>query len=327
MTIDGSWSPVAARWLMKGTGILAPGRLSVLIFHRVLPVCDPLFPDEVHAARFDGLMRLVARGFNVLTLGEALAAREAGRLPPRALTITFDDGYADNAEIALPILHRHGLKATFFVATGFLDGGRMFNDSVIETLRRTNAERIDLSDFGLGSLTMSTVQERRTAIDTLLQKVKYLDLQAREAAITLLHRLAGHPDLPGNLMMRSDQVRQLAKAGMELGGHTVQHPILRVLPDAQAEAEIVRGRSHLQALIDSPVEVFAYPNGQPGQDYDERHVAMLRRLGFRGAVSTALGTVTDGSDRFQLPRFTPWDKTPGRWVGRLALERIRANGR
>lgn len=311
---------------MSATGILAPGRLSVLIFHRVLPARDPLFPDEMHAARFDGLMRLVARGFNVLTLGAALAARDAGRLPPRALTITFDDGYADNAEIALPALQRHGLKATFFVATGFLDGGRMFNDSVIETLRRVRAERIDLSDFGLGSLPLMTVQQRGAAINAMLQKIKYLGLQEREAAITRLHHVAGHPELPDDLMMRSDQVQLLRQAGMEVGGHTVRHPILCVLPDAEAEAEIAQGRSQLQSLIDSPVEVFAYPNGWPGQDYDDRHVAMVRRLGFRGAVSTAPGTVVHCSDRFQLPRFTPWDRAPGRWVGRLALSRIRTQG-
>ena len=300
------------------------GRLSVLIFHRVLAEPDPLFPDEMHAYRFDSLMSAIARTYCVLTLSEALSAREHGRMPTRALTITFDDGYADNARIALPILKRHGLKATFFVATGFLDGGRMFNDTVIETLRWTTLDRIDLSDFGLGSFAIDKVQGRAQAIGALLPVVKYLDLPARELAIARLHRLAGHPPLPDDLMMRSEEVRQLQRSGMEIGAHTVRHPILRVLPDHEAEAEILHGRDALQTLIDAPVEVFAYPNGRPTEDYDERHVEMVARLGFRGAVSTARGTVVRSSDRFQLPRFTPWDSSNSRWLARLATQRVKS---
>lgn len=296
----------------------------MLIFHRVVPEPDPLFPDEMHAARFDALMGLVARECRVLTLGQALKARDAGRLPARALVVTFDDGYADNATIALPILRRHGLPATFFVATGFLNGGRMFNDSVIETLRATREQRVDLSELGLGVMPLGTVVERSAAIHAVLLKIKYMDLQGREPAIAAVRQAAGLPALPDDLMMTDEQVRQLHRAGMEIGGHTVAHPILRVLPDAQAEAEIAGGRAALQAMIDAPVEVFAYPNGRPGQDYDDRHVAMVRRLGFLGAVSTVADTVGPQSDRFQLPRFTPWDRASGRWLTRLALARLRS---
>jgi hypothetical protein len=73
----------------------------------------------------------------------------------------------------------------------------------------------------------------------------------------------------------------------------------------------------LQSLLDTPVDVFAYPNGRPDVDYDQRHVAMVRRLGFRGAVTTAPGVATAGVDPFELPRFTPWDCTPARWSARL----------
>jgi peptidoglycan/xylan/chitin deacetylase (PgdA/CDA1 family) len=64
--------------------------------------------------------------------------------------ITFDDGYADNVEVALPILLRYEIAADFFVSTGFLDGGRMWNDTVIEAFRATPLDRVDLGDFGLG---------------------------------------------------------------------------------------------------------------------------------------------------------------------------------
>src|SRR5689334_21931860 len=103
--------------------------LVVLTYHRVLEAPDPMLPDEPDAAQFAAWLDALAQTFSVLSLVEALALRKEGRLPPRTLCITFDDGYANNAEIALPILLSRGLKATFFVATGFVGNGRMWNDS------------------------------------------------------------------------------------------------------------------------------------------------------------------------------------------------------
>ena len=140
--------------------LLAGPCLSILIFHRVHAKADLLFPEEPDAARFDRLMRFVAGAFKVMTLGEAVTALADGKLPPRALVITFDDGYADNAEVALPILLRHGLKASFFVSTGFLDGGRMWNDSVIACVGRCAHQVLDLESFGLGQSPMATLVAR-----------------------------------------------------------------------------------------------------------------------------------------------------------------------
>lgn len=317
-----TWAGTAARWAAAGTDALLGQRLQILMFHRVLARPDPLFPGEMHATRFDRLMGIVARAFSVLTLGQALALMPQRRLPRRALVITFDDGYADNAEIALPLLQRHGLVATFFVATGFLDGGRMFNDTVIETLRRSLRSDVDLGDFGLGVMPLGAPDQRRRAIEALLPKVKYLSLPARQGALARLQQLAGAPPLPEGLMMTSAQVQQLHRNGMELGGHTVHHPILAVLPDAESQAEIANGRARLQELTGAPVDVFAYPNGQPERDFDARHAAMLRQLGFRGAVSTAAGTAGAAADPFRLPRFTPWDESAWRWTSRLLARRL-----
>ena len=311
-----------AGWVRGAADRVSGARLSILIFHRVLPAPDPMFPDLVDAARFEALVRLLAASFKLLPLGEAAARLANGTLPAGALSITFDDGYADNAEIALPILQRHGVKASFFVSTGFLDGGRMFNDSVIECVRAARGETADLGEFGLGLRALGTPTARRQLVDELLPQVKYLGLAEREAFIARLARGLKSSSLPGDLMMRSAQVRELHQAGMEIGGHTVRHPILRVMDDAEAEAEIAEGRAGLERLIDAPVEVFAYPNGRPGQDYDERHVAMLRRLGFKAAVSTAPGTASAASDPHQLPRFSPWDQGAARWMARLLRMRM-----
>src|SRR5437762_5792628 len=109
--------------------------LSVLIYHRVLDTTDPLRPSEPTGAEFELRMRWLKANFNVISLADAVAGLKSRALPPRALAITFDDGYRDNCQTAMPILTRLGLPATFFIATGYLDGGRMFNDTVIEAVR------------------------------------------------------------------------------------------------------------------------------------------------------------------------------------------------
>lgn len=321
MSLPASLVGEFARATVAMTDGLRGRRLSILVFHRVLPEADPLFPGAVDAERFDTLMRLLGRAFQVMPLGRAVAHLRADTLPARALAITFDDGYADNADVALPLLQRHGLPATFFIATGFLDGGRMWNDTIIETLRRCRHDSVDLGAFGLGRFPLGSAAQRRAAVDALVGVVKYQEPQVREESLQTLSGLAGHPLLPDDLMMTSDQVRHMHRSGMEIGGHTMDHPILCTLTDAQARAQIDGGRQALQALIDAPVDVFAYPNGGPDRDYDQRHVDIVRDLGFRGAVTTAVGSAGPGDDLFQLPRYTPWEMGLVRWGARLVASR------
>lgn len=299
--------------------LLATPRLSILIYHRVRAQADELFPYEPDAQRFERVMGFVARSFRVMTLAEAAAGLRQGDLPARALVITFDDGYADNAQVALPILRRCGIGATFFVSTGFLDGGRMWNDSVIEIVRACRRREVDLEVFGLGRCSLAGLAERRALIAALLPRIKYQSLADRDQAIACLHDRCGAPELPDDLMMTSGEVRQLHAAGMEIGAHTVRHPILTTLTPDEAEREIADGRRRLEEIIDAPVDVFAYPNGKPGRDYDQSHVALLARLGFKCAVSTATGVSRTGDDVFQLPRFSPWGESLPVWGARLLV--------
>jgi len=282
-------------------------RLSILIFHRVLAAPDPLFPGEIHARRFD----TVCGWFNVLPLDEAVSRLQCGTLPARAACITFDDGYADNHDQALPILRRHGLNATFFIATGFLGGGRMFNDSVIEILRRADGPWLDLGSLGLDGmdrLELRGPDQRRRAIGAILATIKYRPLDEREEITRAIQARAGVDRLPDDLMMTPEQVRVLRRAGMRIGAHTRSHPILARLGRDAARAEIEGGRDDLQHLLGEPVTLFAYPNGKPGEDYSRESVALVQDAGFEAAVSTAWGTAGIASDLFQLPRFTPWDR-------------------
>jgi len=297
-------------------------RLSVLAYHRVLAEHDPLLPGEPSAAEFERRMRWVKANFDVLPLGEAVRALREDRLPRAALCITFDDGYADNYKVALPILLRHGLAATFFVATGFLDGGCMFNDVVIEAVRRAGGADLDLNDLGLGRHPLGADEQRARVIDRILARLKYFELERRRRiALEIARRAGGRA--PSDLMMTSEQVRALHAAGMEIGAHTVMHPILAEIPLGRARHEMGASRARLEEITGAPVRLFAYPNGSPRRDYHAEHAALARELGFDAAVSAAWGAARAGDDLYQIPRFTPWDRADWRFGLRMAHNLMR----
>jgi len=287
----------------------ARGRLSILIFHRVLAETDPLFPGEPTAAQFDKLCAHLRARFEVLPLSEAVTRLQQGRLPAGALAITFDDGYADNLSIAAPILHKHHLPATLFIATGYLDGGCMWNDKVIEAFRSTRNSEIDLRDLGLETYSVESIADRRAGIDRVIDATKYLSVAERDERVDRILRAAG-ATAPRKLMLDSTSVNTLANLGVDVGVHTVNHPILARTSSDQAWEEIVESKRRLEELTGKAMRLFAYPNGKPGQDYSREHVTMVRQAGFDAAVSTAWGPATRQSDIFQLPRFTPWAREP-----------------
>jgi peptidoglycan/xylan/chitin deacetylase (PgdA/CDA1 family) len=297
-------------------------RLTVFIFHRVLPEPDPLFPDAVDVKRFDQIVGWLRSWFNILPLDSAVAHLKARSLPARAAAITFDDGYEDNHSLALPVLRRHGATATFFIATGFLDGGRMWNDSVIESVRRCRLPRLDLGHLGLGSHALDSMADRRAAIVSIIGQIKYRPPEERHRFTCAISDVA-RVELPDDLMMTSSQVRAMHQAGMQIGAHTVSHPILASVDEHTARREMAQSRDALQSITGGRVGLFAYPNGKPGVDYLAEHVRMVEALGFDAAVTTGWGAAAAGSNLFQIPRFTPWDSARSRF-GMRALRNFAA---
>lgn len=293
------------------------GQLSVFIFHRVLPKPDPLFPDEPDAQHFEEQMEWVASWFNVLPLDQAIDKLAQCSLPERAAAITFDDGYADNYSTALPILQKFGLQATFFIATGFLDGGRMWNDTIIESIRNSPLSTLDLSSLNLGIHSLASLPEKQETIRSLIRQIKYQSIPQRLELTAKITSLA-QSSPPTDLMMTTQEVIQLRRAGMQIGAHTLSHPILAKIELAEARYEMQESKRFLEETLGERIRLFAYPNGKPGIDYLTEHVALARDLGFDAAVSTASGSTSfKGVDFFQLPRFTPWDKTKVRFGLRL----------
>jgi peptidoglycan/xylan/chitin deacetylase (PgdA/CDA1 family) len=299
----------------------ARASLLVMIFHRVMPAPDPMVPSEPDAAGFASQMDLIAANFTVLPLREAVARLRGGTLPARAVCITFDDGYANNFTVALPILKARSLPATVFVAPGFLNGGRMFNDTVYEAIRSAPG-RLDLREDGLGEFTLGDAPARIRAAQEIVLKLKYLEPAERLARAQALVRRTGAA-VQDDLMMTDEQVARLAAAGIEIGAHTMTHPILASIDAASARAEIGQSKRRLEEIVGAPVRSFAYPNGKPGKDYRDEHVKLAREAGFELAVSTSWGAATAQSDPFQIPRIAPWDADSLRYAARM-LQSYRA---
>lgn len=291
--------------------------LAVVNYHRVLDRPDPLLDTEPDVAAFRWQMALLADCFNVMPLHDALRALDEGRLPPRTVCITFDDGYRSVHDLALPILRKFNLPATVFVTSGFVgvDAGNMWNDRIIHAVQSLPPGTLDLSDIGLECYSLRSLEERKQTALRLTEAGKYLPPSERDSLVERLDRMSGmHHDA---LMLTSEMLVALDRNGVEIGAHTISHPILTSLDDDSARLEIVSGKRQLEALVGKTVRLFAYPNGKVGQDYDARHVEMVRQAGFFAAFTTAVGAITGDQDRFQLPRSRPWDRTPFRFGLRL----------
>ncbi len=288
-----------------------------------MPHVDPLRPGEPDEPRFERIVEFLVRHFSVLPLAQAQRSLCDGTLPAAAACITFDDGYADNLTAAAPILRRHGAPATVFVATGFTGGTRMFNDSVIEAVRALPGGDTDWREFGLGQHRITDDASRLELIGEALRDLKYRPPQERAAVAAELSHRAGLDGAPPLMLSRS-QIFEWRDLGFDVGGHTVNHPILARLGDADAAAEIAAGRDHLREWLGEAPDVFAYPNGVPGRDYSPRDSELVRRAGYRCAVSTARGAAARDVDPYQLPRFTPWDRSMWQFGLRCAQTLVEA---
>ena len=288
-------------------------RHHTLIFHRVLREPDPMSPGEPTADWFRSLVGMLAANFQIISLHEAVRRAATGDLSGQTVSITFDDGYADNFTVALPILQALDVPATFFVASGFLDGGRMWNDSIIETVRRLGEGRHEIDGPGTGHFDLTDWDSRRKAASAIITAWKHLPLAERQRRVDAL---AGRvKELPGDLMLSTGQLRALAgSSGVTIGGHTRTHPILASLDDSHARDEIENGKLDLEDKLQQELSLFAYPNGRLGQDYRAGHADLVRDAGFQAAVATDWGTLDANTDPFRVPRFTPWHKNLTRFA-------------
>jgi peptidoglycan/xylan/chitin deacetylase (PgdA/CDA1 family) len=244
-----------------------------------------------------------------VSLPEILAATVEGRpLPPRAFAITFDDGFANNAVLAAPLLRARSLPATFYVTTGFVDGDRAsWTDMIEDAIERTERVRLDLPGLPPGR-EHRTAAEKIALLDAIRAFVKGRPdvdpgAYAREVRRQLgVDAMTADPELDAKLSWK--QVRQLDEDPLfTVGGHGHTHRILEYLDDAELEEEIATSVGELALHLGHPVEHYSYPEGL-ATCYSDRVIARLRAHGIACAPTAEPGINPPGTDPFRLKRLS-----------------------
>ena len=272
------------------------GRMQILLYHGVRPQKDLISADirqkHVPEAAFRRQLAWLKRRGRCVSLDTVLAMLR-GEEPwdKRAFAITFDDGYANNAELAAPILKEHGMTATFFLTTGFLDG--------------THRLWVDRFETTFNKLASNMSPKERAQGDTKLrEQMKRVPVEERERVLRQMEADAGSvawPDL--YRAMTWDDARHLQQDGFTLGAHTITHPNLIRCSAEEQEKEIVTSKQRIEEETGKPCQHFAFPNGQPG-DWSDETLAIISQAGFESCSTTVDGPVRRTSDPLLLPRLT-----------------------
>lgn len=276
-------------------GKVNPSRLTVLNYHRI---ADPTGPDAFFTPNisatpemFSSQMDHLQQYYKVISLADLNRAIYNGKpLPPNAALITFDDGYLDNYQYAFPELKKRSFPAVIFLATGFIGNSSPFYwDLIADVFSKTKLN--NFSDPALGELAWAGEREAAKTTKQVVEALKKLDEKSKRQTIErLVNELGGGGYAPdfSHLFMSWDQARELANNGIEMGAHTVQHPILTRVSLDQARDEIMGSRDRIQDELGRPVTGFAYPNGQPG-DFNEEIIQVVREAEFKTAFTLLPG--------------------------------------
>lgn len=257
-------SGLSSLWRKRHSG----DRVLVLNYHRIgdpasSPVDHGVFSATAEA--FDWQMGFLERECQLITPADLL--NEGDLVGGNFVIVTFDDGYRDNHDIALPILRAHGVKATFFITTGYIDNPRVpWWDEIAWMVRTSPRPALQASMLLPMDVTFDPPIRQR-AIDQVLGVYKRLPGDATRQFLDDLAVACGTgrcpPELGRDLWMTWDMIRNLRDAGMTIGGHTVNHPILSQLPRFQQEEEILGCLRRLSEELKQPTRFFAYPRGKP----------------------------------------------------------------
>jgi peptidoglycan/xylan/chitin deacetylase (PgdA/CDA1 family) len=291
-------------------------RLLVLAWHNVDPTwCFPA-PGGAGARGLERQLAFLARRGNVVPLANGLRALDQGEpLPPRAVALTFDDGYRDQLELAAPMLARLGLPATFFLVPGLLDGtARPWWELLAWILTRSTRDSVAWEGRTLG---LGDDGQRRRALATVLEALKRRDQLARDAALDgLAERCAPDGKLEEHASFLDwDGARQLVRRGFTVASHSLHHAILAEEPAPAQERDLTLSRRRLEEELEVSVELLAYPNGKL-PDYSQATVAAARGAGYSHALTTVEGWNQPTTAPYEIRRFV---QQPERGAPGLAL--------
>jgi peptidoglycan/xylan/chitin deacetylase (PgdA/CDA1 family) len=321
----------------------------VLLYHRIdRPSSDPQLLC-VAPEHFAEHIEMIGEHYEPMALGELVAAIHAGEPLPRGVAITFDDGYADNMYVAKPVLERNGVPATVFVASGWVGAGRSFWWDELETLLLRPGRLPPTLTMEIGSQTVrweladdaeyrSRVAAARSGWTVLARRDPgprqriYRDLSSRLRALGTLERERAldslralvelHDPVSDDPLPRPldlDELRRLVAGDLiDVGGHSVTHPVLsRLDPDSQRE-EIAGSKRYLEHAAGRAISSFAYPYGG-ATDFDLTTARIVRDVGFDHACANVPGRLERGTDDFRIPRVLVRDCQAAQLAERLSM--------
>jgi peptidoglycan/xylan/chitin deacetylase (PgdA/CDA1 family) len=272
---------------------------ALLMYHRVMPaerarrdsVEDAMFvTPETFARHCDWL----AENFRVLPLSE-IAARMAGghTLPPGACAITFDDGWRDNLEFAVPVLKRRSFPATVFVVSERVGGeGAFWPDEVCRRFQPLDSTAAEALLRSLG------IELHGAPADAVLDHLKACDTLERERLLDRIRTSTAAPAKRSRELLNWRELDNMANSGIEVESHGATHAILTGLEDEDMERELRVARDALHDRGHGQGHALAYPSGA----HDRRVLEAARRLGYRTAVTTLPGIVATSDDQLRWPR-------------------------
>lgn len=293
---------------------------AVLLYHRVAPRQRDHFGLCVTPDNFEQQMASVSGLGHPIALGDLIDQNRNGTLRANSIAITFDDGYLDVLQNAVPILEKYNLPATIFIVTGNL-GQAFWWDRLTDLVVQSNnlPETIDF-----GSITFPTAGHSR---DRLLKMIyptaRRLSPRQRDAELASLARSIGHStELQQERAMDETELKSLAAHPLiTLGAHTATHSQLAALSAADQQDEIASSLQKLESVIGRPVTTFSYPFGIKSRDYTTATMDAAKRAGLGHAIAADLNVVTQKAEDFAIPRLWihDWDgprfrKNINRWL-------------
>lgn len=332
-------NPIAVR--TTGEAITSSGKALILMYHRIGEVGADPFSLSVAPQHFAQQMEVIRSQARVLSLQELTECVSAGRIPDGSVTVTFDDGYADNLHCAKPLLDRHGIPATVFVTTGNLGMQREFWWDALERILLNPGslpDRLELSiqssrhrwEFGEEARYTNEAFRRHRdwraneepptkrhscylQVWRLLQPL--LDSE-RQRILGELTAWSGCQAIrPTHRALEPEEVAALAGGGLiEIGAHSVTHPVLSDLTAAAQRQEIRQSKRRLEEILGSPVTSFAYPYGALSPET----AAIAGAEGLERACSTVPRIVSRAADCLRLPRVQVCDWDADQFSVRLA---------
>jgi peptidoglycan/xylan/chitin deacetylase (PgdA/CDA1 family)/glycosyltransferase involved in cell wall biosynthesis len=293
-------------WPKRAWPTPTPKGAVILAYHRIASLKPDTHQLCMPADCFYEQMRYLKERCTVLTLEEVFWAIRDGGLPPRAVSITIDDGYLDAMTTAAEILKEYRIPGTFFVNTDRLDEKHEMWHDVIERIlvsQTTLPPMLELTFSGrFYRLEVKTADQRLLALYELHGQFMSMPAADREKALAQLSHWAGVRFDPrdSHRVLLAEEVRALSQmAGCAIGSHSAHHLSLADQPVEVQRAELHQAKETLEALIDKPVISFSYPFGAYSQGLAEE-VRMTPHL-FGVTVQPEL--VTSTTDPMLLPRY------------------------